>query len=280
MRREKKFNIFDVSIFSLTILIISGVFLMPKNIQAQIIINEINWNGTETSSNDEWLELYNLNTTTDILLDNWTLSWNNTEINLTGLTINTNDFLLLERTDDDTIPEIPADLIYTGSLRNSGENLILKSNNDTIYQVDFSTGWPEINYINSTLQRSCDNLNIWQNATNSPKQINTICKQTNSDDNSDDNNNQTNTSSTKIFTITGQNCSYNNIWDCRNDNIEIFSDYISSSLNTNVNFSSSTKDNIDIITSDHSSTNMTIFIFYLTKKVLGLAKNWLFFGNF
>ena len=61
-----------------------------------------------------------------------------------------------------TVPDIIADLIYTGSLRNSGENIILKSGNNIIDQIDFSTDWPETSDISTTLERDCDNLSIWE----------------------------------------------------------------------------------------------------------------------
>lgn len=89
-----------------------------------IIINEIAWMGTVTSSNDEWIELYNP-TDNDINIDGWTLTWDGGNINLSGQ-INAKEYFLLERTDDDSVPEVAADQIYTGRLSNAGENLILK----------------------------------------------------------------------------------------------------------------------------------------------------------
>src|SRR3989344_4973573 len=92
-----------------------------------VVINEIAWMGTAASTSDnEWLELYN---TTD------------QPINMNGLTLKSQDetpnitlsgivpasgYYLLERTDDDTLPDITADQIYTGALGNSGEHLVLK----------------------------------------------------------------------------------------------------------------------------------------------------------
>ena len=39
-----------------------------------IVINEVAWAGTAASSADEWIELKN-NTSTDIDMSGWTLSW-------------------------------------------------------------------------------------------------------------------------------------------------------------------------------------------------------------
>lgn len=51
-------------------------------------------------------------------------------------------FFLLERTDDDTVPEIAASQFYTGALKNSGEDLKLYDNSgNLIDEVNCSSGW-------------------------------------------------------------------------------------------------------------------------------------------
>ena len=107
-----------------------------------VVINEIAWMGTTSSVNDEWIELHNTTNET-INLTNWTLkSQDGTpDITLTG-SIGPLSYYLLERTDDDTLPTISADKIYTGALGNEGENLVLKDvSGTTINQVDGSNGW-------------------------------------------------------------------------------------------------------------------------------------------
>lgn len=90
-----------------------------------VVINEIAWMGTQANSTDEWIELYN-NTEEEIDLSGWFLKATDgtPEIELTGI-ISPNDFYLLERTDDTTVSDIPADQIYTGALGNEGEELEL-----------------------------------------------------------------------------------------------------------------------------------------------------------
>lgn len=110
-----------------------------------IIINEIAWAGTPAASSDEWLELYN-NTSNPIDLTNWTLTDGDggLSIILTG-TIPANGFFLLERTDDNTISNIPADQIYVGSLSNSGESLTLRDAGSAIIDTanNDGGGWPD-----------------------------------------------------------------------------------------------------------------------------------------
>jgi len=89
-----------------------------------VMINEVAWSGTAASSNDEWIELHNPGPT-PIDLDGWVLSdGGDVNIHLRG-TLPAYGFFLLERTDDTTILDLPADQIYTGALGNSGESLEL-----------------------------------------------------------------------------------------------------------------------------------------------------------
>lgn len=125
----------------IVILFLLPLFTFAAN-PLDIVINEIAWMGTEISYNDEWIELYN-NTPSPINLDGWILKAvdGTPEINLTGV-ISANGFYLLERTDDNTLPEIKADLIYKGVLGNSGEILELFDNfGNLIDKVDSSSGW-------------------------------------------------------------------------------------------------------------------------------------------
>jgi len=107
-----------------------------------ILINEVAWMGTATSSYDEWIELYN-KASQSIDLTNWLLeAEDGTPSIVLTASISANGYYLLERTDDTTISNINADQIYTGDLHNSGENLFLKDNNGNIIdQVDCADGW-------------------------------------------------------------------------------------------------------------------------------------------
>lgn len=130
-----------------------------------IVINEIAWMGTVVSANDEWLELKNLSGQT-IDLSGWTLKAidGSPEIELAGA-IEAQSFFLLERTDDSTVPEISADLIYSGALGNLGEVLELRDNqNNLIDIIDANVGWPAGNNENKKTMERIDNG--WQTSDN------------------------------------------------------------------------------------------------------------------
>ncbi|NDI35720.1 phospholipase D-like domain-containing protein [Chengkuizengella sediminis] len=120
--------------------------------EGEVVINEIAWMGTNVSSNDEWIELYN-NTNSPISLNGWTLDATDgtPSIQLSG-TISANDYFLLERTDDTSVPDVNADLIYTGALNNTNEILQLRdSNNNVIDIVD--TWYAGDNETKATMER-------------------------------------------------------------------------------------------------------------------------------
>jgi hypothetical protein len=122
------------------------LFFANQGVQAQtegsIFISEIAWMGTFNSAFDEWLELYNNNNQV-VDLTGWQLSARdgNPLINLSG-TINPNSYFLLERTDEETLPLIQADLIYKGGLNNEGEELMLTNKEgELVDYLDCSPGW-------------------------------------------------------------------------------------------------------------------------------------------
>ncbi len=163
-----------MSFSSISNVIILLILLFSFNITyaKDLLINEIAWMGTENSANDEWIELYN-NSDKNISLENHKLIIGNKEIKLKGI-IKANNFYILERTDDTTLPQIKADLIFTGSIKNTGEIILLKNdNNNIIDEADFSSGWiAGDNKTKHTMERIED---LWQTSLNkggSPNAIN------------------------------------------------------------------------------------------------------------
>lgn len=140
---------------SILLLVGVGAALLPPSSSApastrvlhaagNVVINEIAWMGTGAATSDEWLELHNT-TTTAIGLDGWTVAAQDgiPTIHLSG-SIPANGFFLLERTDDTTIANIPADQIYTGALANTGESLTLTDAEGAIIDTANADGgeWP------------------------------------------------------------------------------------------------------------------------------------------
>ena len=113
---------------------------------ADVVINEIAWGGSAASTSDEWIELYN---TTEAAIDltGWILAFGETAIELDGernSVIEAGGYFLLERTDDGTVSDVDADVLYTGSLSNGGATIELRNAADEIVdRVDATeTGWP------------------------------------------------------------------------------------------------------------------------------------------
>lgn len=148
-----------------------------------IIINEVAWMGTKDSHYNEWIEIYN-NSSSTVDLKGWKLiaedgtPYINLKREIAG-----RDFFILERTDNQTLPDIEADLIYKGSLSNNGEFLKLIDNNrEVVDQVDCGSGWiAGTNHSKKTMERkiSSSNSNQWhtsQNLGGTPNSKNTIPK--------------------------------------------------------------------------------------------------------
>ena len=118
-----------------------ALFLFVPSVQAAVVINEIAWMGTTISANKEWLELYNSGD--EVNLEGWILEAEDSipKIILSGK-IAAQGFFLLERTSDETVPDVSADIIYVGAMSNAGEKLILKNQNGSeVDRVDGSDNW-------------------------------------------------------------------------------------------------------------------------------------------
>jgi hypothetical protein len=130
----------------------SGVGQIPSR---QVLINEVAWMGSANSANDEWIEIKNVSNQ-EIDLKNWQLAGKDDDIkinfsSLKNTKISPQSFILLERTDDSSVPNISADLIYTGSLANSNEGLRLFDGVCRLAdEVLVNSDWPAGN--NSTKQ--------------------------------------------------------------------------------------------------------------------------------
>jgi len=140
---------------------------LPK--RNKIIFNEIAWMGTENSANDEWIELKNISGS-EIDLTGWQILNKDQKIKIVfdiGQTyVKLNTLLILERTNDETVPGITADLIYTGALKNSDETLYLFDENCQLQdEVLASPDWPAGDKSSKRTMERKNDLS-WQTSSN------------------------------------------------------------------------------------------------------------------
>ena len=154
----------------LLLIILIFFFSFHKTIKAEnqttVLINEIAWMGSTNSANDEWIELFN-STESAININGWVLKSDDgtPEIKLTG-SIRPNDYYLLERTDENSVPGVSSDKIYKGSFGNDGENIILYDSNSTLIdRASFSSGWT---FGNKETKQTAERINpsTWQTSQN------------------------------------------------------------------------------------------------------------------
>ena len=124
-----------------------------------LIINEVAWMGTDKNAADEWIELKNIgNKVLDLkgyqLLD----KDNQIKIIFEELKINPGEHALLERTDDNTVPNIKADVIYKGNLNNNNESLYLFNSACLLEDVvEANPNWPAGDSLNrKSMERKSD----------------------------------------------------------------------------------------------------------------------------
>jgi hypothetical protein len=159
--------------------------------------------GSSNSSADEWIELYNNGNEVDLTGYVIESESKKISIKLSGLIAN-KAYYLIERTDENSVPNVVADLIATfgNGLSNAGDNLYLKNSDGQIVDsLNFSSGWPAgDNITKQTMQLVSGS---WLTAEATPKKAPIGAQQqgdqsNNSDSNESGNANQnTNSSSTQ-----------------------------------------------------------------------------------
>lgn len=113
---------------------------------ADVVINEVAWGGTAGSASDEWIELYNP-TEEAVDLTGWILAFGEKTIELgveADNTLEVGGYFLLERTDDGTVSDVEADVLYSGTLSNDGTAIELQNaDGEVVDRVDAADdGWP------------------------------------------------------------------------------------------------------------------------------------------
>ncbi len=140
-----------ISTSTLPVSVVTTSQLSPY-LTPDVIINEVAWAGTsQLTPEDEYIELYN-NSDKEINLfpatDTqkwWKLKISGQEVIINKINnpiIPPHGYYLFENPDDRTVNEISGDLIYTGTLSDSGENLqLFDSNNNLVDEVNSTNGW-------------------------------------------------------------------------------------------------------------------------------------------
>lgn len=119
---------------------------------SHLVISEIAWAGTAASSHDEWIELQNLGEGS-IDLAGWHLAFGDTllplgeagedTLEVRTTVLGPGEFMILERTDDESISDIMADILYKGLLSNSGILIELRNPEGAVIDsvAPLETGW-------------------------------------------------------------------------------------------------------------------------------------------
>lgn len=164
-----KQKIFSIFLFQMLL------FTVPLFAHGAVYINEIAWMGSSSNANAEWIEIHN-DGTDEIDISGWTISGSLSITISDGKNIVGGGYFLLERTSDNTIPEITADQIYTGALANTGGNLTLKDKDGNVVDyLEYSSGWPAgDNTTKETMQKLSGSWYTANPTSKSPTQNNVL----------------------------------------------------------------------------------------------------------
>jgi len=145
-------------------------FSERKHPTHMVLLNEIAWMGSLLRGAEdggggaqaEWLELKN-NSGRDIDLADWRIVNKAGKFKIgfdSGDELKEGTYFLLERGDDETVPEAPADKTYSGALSNSGDWLrLFDARCRLVDEVDGSHGWSAgDNASKKTMERSAVDL--------------------------------------------------------------------------------------------------------------------------
>jgi len=144
----------------------------------RIILNEVAWMGSTENHSNEWIELKNISSY-EIDISGWWLIDQREQIKVVlpqNTIILAGRFFLLERTDDDSVLDVRADMVYRGILSNDEEGLRLLSpdcliKDEVLADPKWSAGEASSR---KTMERKAD-LSGWQTSVfinGTPKQRN------------------------------------------------------------------------------------------------------------
>ena len=150
-----------------------SLLALPSYVFASVFMSEVAWMGNATSASNEWIELQNDGGNVD--LSGWILRIEGAnDINLSG-EIKAGGYYLIERTDDESVPNITADVIapFKNGLSNSGEILVLLDQSGAVAdKIVSGEGWADIGGDNTTKHTAQKTSGSWITAASTPKAIN------------------------------------------------------------------------------------------------------------
>ncbi len=130
-----------------------------------VIINEVAWMGglesQDLSYSDEWVELGNISSGS-VDISGWQIKDAKGDIDIVfpeGASMAPGSFFLLERSDDNSVPGVIADLIYSGTIANENEVLkLINSNCELVDEVGADASWPAGDSVNRRTMERSENL--------------------------------------------------------------------------------------------------------------------------
>ena len=139
---------------------------------AAVVLNEIAWMGSSASSADEWVELYN-DGVVPVDLTGWKITGKNSaSIALLSGSIAPNGYFLIERSDDNTVPDVPADLVvsFGKGISNDGETLkLLDGGGNTVDTAVGGKNWTKLGGDKATKQTAQRTPSGWITAPATPR---------------------------------------------------------------------------------------------------------------
>lgn len=142
---------------------------------AAVVVNEVAWMGSVSSSADEWVELHNDGAASQDLTG-WKITGKGgASIVLLSGNISPNGYFLIERSDDNTVPEITADLVvsFGKGISNDGETLkLVDGGGNTVDTVVGGKNWSKLGGDKASKQTPQRTATGWITAPATPRAAN------------------------------------------------------------------------------------------------------------
>lgn len=136
------------------------------DLQNPVVINEVGLYGTNASTTDKWIELYNKSNNA-VDLTNWKLYYGTTAyLTLQGI-IPAKGFYIFEHTDDNTILNVTANAVFLSSINSANLYLVTPKNRQVDKFYNPTGGWPSSEFIKNGNTYSMERISPFEFGTNS-----------------------------------------------------------------------------------------------------------------